>query len=93
LGLPASYDAPQCPFQATSPKGRHVLAIKEFVHFLRNARGSLAEVETQVLIARDLHYIRNTDADQLATEINEISRILVALTSAIQAKIDTDGEA
>jgi four helix bundle protein len=61
---------------------------KEFVHFLRNARGSLAEVETQVLIARDLHYITAQDADQLAGDVNEISRILMALTSAIQAKIE-----
>jgi hypothetical protein len=49
-------------------------------------------VETQVLIAGDLHYIANTDADELSMEINEISRILVALTSAIQAKIEAEGE-
>lgn len=30
---------------------------KEFHHFLSNARGSLAEVEIQVLLARELGYI------------------------------------
>jgi four helix bundle protein len=74
-------------------EGQARFSHKEFVHFLRNARGSLAEVETQILIARDLHYISGTDADQLAREINEISRILMALTNAIQAQIETEGEA
>ena len=74
-------------------EGQARFSHKEFVHFLRNARGSLAEVETQVLIARDLGYISDTDADQLAREINEISRILMALTNAIQAQIETEGEA
>jgi len=69
-------------------EGQARFSHKEFVHFLRNARGSLAEVETQVLIARDLHYITAQDADQLAGDVNEISRILMALTSAIQAKIE-----
>jgi four helix bundle protein len=74
-------------------EGQARFSHKEFVHFLRNARGSLAEVETQILIARDLHYISGTDAGQLAREINEISRILMALTNAIQAQIETEGEA
>jgi hypothetical protein len=45
-------------------------------------------VETQVLIARDLHYISASEADQVSADVNEISRILLALTSAIQAKIE-----
>lgn len=47
-------------------------------------------METQVLIARDLHYISASEADQVSADGNEISRILMALISAIQAKIDTD---
>jgi hypothetical protein len=47
-------------------------------------------VETQVLIARDLHYITAGEADQVSADINEISRILMALTSAIQAKIQAE---
>jgi four helix bundle protein len=71
-------------------EGQARFSHKEFVHFLRNARGSLAEVETQVLIARDLHYIRAGEADQVSADVNEISRILMALTSAIQAKIQAE---
>jgi four helix bundle protein len=73
-------------------EGQARFSHREFVRFLRNARGSLAEVETQTLIAHDLHYITAKDADQLSSDINEISRILMALTSAIQAKIGTEAE-
>jgi four helix bundle protein len=38
-------------------EGEARLSRKEFHHFLTQARGSLAELETQVLIARDLDYI------------------------------------
>jgi four helix bundle protein len=73
-------------------EGQARFSHKEFVRFLRNARGSLAEVETQFLIARDLHYISASEADQVSADVNEISRILMALTSAIQAKIEAKAE-
>ena len=49
-------------------------------------------METQVLIARDLHYISAGEADGVSAEVNEISRILMALTAAIQAKIKAEAE-
>jgi four helix bundle protein len=72
-------------------EGQARFSHKEFVHFLRNARGSLAEVETQLLIARDLQYLNASEAAQISVDVNEVSRILVALTSAIQAKIAMEG--
>jgi four helix bundle protein len=38
----------------------------EFRHFLRHARGSLAELETQVLIAQRLKYLDDETARRLA---------------------------
>src|SRR4051794_41117633 len=35
---------------------------KEFIHFLRNSRGSLAEVETQIIVSEDLGYLSATEA-------------------------------
>lgn len=37
----------------------------EFLHYLRHSRGSLAELETQLLIARRLQYLPETEADGL----------------------------
>ncbi len=71
-------------------EGQARFSHKEFVHFLRNARGSLAEVETQIVIARDLKYISGANAETICDEINEISRIVMALITAIQARADLE---
>ncbi|MBU6323647.1 four helix bundle protein [Patescibacteria group bacterium] len=43
---------------------------KEFVHFLRIAHGSLAEIETQLLLARDLYPdVRIEDAMAVAQDV------------------------
>jgi four helix bundle protein len=51
----------------------------EFRQFIGNARGSLAEVETQLEIAKDLGYIAEDTAKRLLLEVDEISRMLSGL--------------
>lgn len=51
----------------------------EFRQFIGTARGSLAEVETQLEIARDLGYLSLPDAKELLREVDEISRMLAGL--------------
>jgi four helix bundle protein len=51
----------------------------EFRQFIGNARGSLAEVETQLEIAKDLGYIEEGAARRLLLEVDEISRMLAGL--------------
>jgi four helix bundle protein len=56
---------------------------REFHHFLNNARGSLAEVETQIMLANDLGHLK--DADTLLLKTSELGRILnglIALTKS-----------
>ena len=36
---------------------------REFKHFLRIARGSLAELETQAILAKDLEYFEGSSSD------------------------------
>jgi four helix bundle protein len=55
---------------------------KEFVHFLRNARGSLAEVETQVIIAQDLGLLRSDQAADRLAEADRLNRILAGLIAS-----------
>lgn len=57
---------------------------KEFQHFLRVARGSLAEIETQVQIARRLDYLDQEICDQCVGEIEELGRILAGLISSLR---------
>ncbi|MDB4631887.1 four helix bundle protein [bacterium] len=51
----------------------------EFRNFLSIARGSLAEVETQLLIARNLNYLDQTRLNQLMATHTEIGKMLNSL--------------
>ena len=52
---------------------------KEFHQFIGHARGSLAEVETQIEIASNLGYLRRDRASELLVRVNELGRILTGL--------------
>ena len=58
---------------------------REFHHFLSNARGSLAEVETQIMLAADLAYLTSKDADTLLFKSAEVGRILNGLIASTRS--------
>lgn len=49
---------------------------KELNRFLSNAEGSLAELETQLLIALRLDYLIKKDLDPVLDQIDHISRMI-----------------
>ena len=58
----------------------------EYARFLRVARGSLYEVETQLVIANELGYLgRETFADVLEAA-NQCGRVLAGLVKSIEGK-------
>lgn len=60
----------------------------EFRNFLSIARGSLAEVETQLLIATRLSYISMQDLQQTMELHTEISKMLPALMASLKVASD-----
>lgn len=58
----------------------------EYVRFLGIAAGSAAELETQLLLARELGYLRPADADPIFALHGEIERMLDALSRKLRAK-------
>jgi four helix bundle protein len=54
---------------------------KEFAHFVTLARGSLNELETQLLIAQELQYCRLTD--DLTQEIERLFALLNGLRNSL----------
>ena len=60
-------------------EGQGRASTKEFLHHLSIARGSLLEVETQVLIAERLGYISQEQANQLLRNTTEVGRLLNGL--------------
>jgi four helix bundle protein len=57
-------------------EGQARFSHKEFHHFLSQARGSLVEIETQLLIARDLKYLQLAKSEDLLTTADELGRVL-----------------
>jgi len=67
-------------------EGQARFSQKEFHHFLSQARGSLVEIETQVLIAKDLKYIQPAKTEELLVLTDELARILNGLIASIKIR-------
>lgn len=52
---------------------------KERVQFYSISRGSLTEVQSQILIARDIHYIDADSCDKMLLQIETVSKIINGL--------------
>ena len=72
---------------ANIAEGRGRQHTKEFIHFLSIARGSLAELETYVLLSTRLEYISNHQADDLLPRTEEVNRMIVSLQRALAKRI------
>ena len=56
---------------------------KEFLQFLSVARGSLAEVETYLMLARDLDYLNERDFGSLEEQRREVGKLLRGLYKSL----------
>lgn len=60
------------------------LSRKNYIQFLRVSRGSLYELETQLLITKELNYIN--DSESVENLIIEISKMLNSLIKKLEEK-------
>jgi four helix bundle protein len=58
----------------------------EFGHFLLHARGSLLEVQTQIMIAEELQYLGTEEAQRLLASADTICRSLNSLINSLREK-------
>jgi four helix bundle protein len=70
-------------------EGKAHYSNRDFVRFLRHARGSLAEIETQVLIAQQRRYASGSTTEKLTQQMDELGRILSGL---IHSLCDREGD-
>ncbi len=61
---------------------------QDYVRFLRTSRGSLAELQTQVELARGLEMIEPTDA--LTSLLSETDRVIQGLIRSLERKCDQE---
>jgi len=57
-----------------------------FIQFLNVARGSLAELGTQMIIARELGYVPASVFEKITSEISIIGKMLTNLVRSLQSK-------
>ena len=67
-------------------EGQGRLTLGEFSHFLGQARGSLLELDTQLLIALDLKYIGCNVCNALDQEIYQVLGLLNRLIESLRKK-------
>ena len=67
-------------------EGKGHYSDKEFSRFLFHARGSLQEVQTQLLIAEQLQYLAKEDAQRLTTMAEGVGRALSGLIAWLREK-------
>jgi four helix bundle protein len=63
---------------------------KEFLHHLSMARGSILELETQILVAERLGYVDTPLSQDLLRRSAEVSRLVSGLMRSMKAKLNTN---
>lgn len=83
FGLTAQMRRAAVSIPSNLAEGAARTGAKEFAQFLNVAKGSLSELETQILIAKDLGYA--CDSDALLNQAEKVSRLLAGLHKKVVA--------
>ncbi len=67
-------------------EGKGHYSDKEFTHFLFHARGSLLELQTQLMIAEELQYFSRAEGQRLLVLAEGVGRALSGLINSLQNK-------
>lgn len=58
----------------------------DYIQFLKIARGSGAEVETQIIISQNLGFMSDLECEQLTSKITEIMKMIDGLINYLKTK-------
>jgi four helix bundle protein len=85
-GLSSQLQRSAVSVAANIAEGRERGGSREFLHHLSIACGSLAELETHILIAERLHYLNEERLRQLMDGTAEVGRMLNGLRRSLKDK-------
>ena len=66
-------------------EGSRRISDKEFANFILIARGSLAETETQIILAEEFDYINKNELDSILKAIDELDKMIFAFHKKLLA--------
>ena len=75
------------PSNIAEGQARH--GTREFLQFLSHASGSLAELETQLLLSIDMKYCAREEVDEVAVLISELQKMIAALRRSLEGSLAT----
>ena len=58
----------------------------EYIQFLTVARGSLMELETHLIVARNLHFLKPEEFGAVSKQVEDIGKMLNRLISALKGR-------
>jgi four helix bundle protein len=79
FGLIAQLRRAAVAIPSTIAEGRNRLGAGEFRRFVSIARGSVAEVETQLAVAVALGFVAASEVESLSSRLDELSKMLFGL--------------
>jgi len=85
FGLTAQLRRAAVSVPSNIAEGQARQGTKEFLQFLSHAEGSLAEVETQILLSLDLCFAHREDAEPSLKEIDELQKMIVSLKKKLSS--------
>jgi four helix bundle protein len=86
FGLSSQFQRAGVSIAANIAEGRAREHTKEFLRHLSIANGSLAELETHILISERLEYLAPIDVNQLLKRSSEIGRMINGLRRSLEKK-------
>ena len=82
LGNQIQRSAVSIPSNIAEGAGRN--SEKEFLRFLSIAMGSIAELETQIIISKNIQYIDEDQFNDLMSKLIEIRKMLIGLKKSLK---------
>lgn len=68
-------------------KGHARTSSKEYMHFINIARGSVAELESQLWLSKELNYVSEHRITKILEELDQLGKMLRSLYNKIKEKV------
>jgi four helix bundle protein len=69
-------------------EGRGKRSTKDFIRFFNIAYGSLAELETQIIIGQNLGFVTEDETEPVLSEASKIGRMINGMIAGLERKLD-----
>ena len=88
FGLVSQMDRAAVSIPSNIAEGYGRATTQDYLHFLRIARGSAFELETQLVLASDLGLCGAEDEMRISEKLHEVIRVLQGLMAALERRIE-----